>query len=128
MEKIKKFFEFSGTISGLNYFLRILLTSVIAYLGGFTLGYGIGTNNMGLLTLGLVILAPTFWFNFTTIYKRCNALFGEQATVYTISLIALQVLNQFVEKETVGKVGGLVLFIIGCILIFKNSKIESHNG
>ena len=128
MEKIKKFFEFSGTISGLNYFLRILLTSVIAYLGGFTLGYGIGTNNMGLLTLGLVILAPTFWFNFTTIYKRCKALFGEQATVYTISLIALQVLNQFVEKETVGKVGGLVLLIIGCILIFKNSKIESHNG
>jgi len=122
MEKIKKFFEFSGTISGLNYFLRILLASVIA------LGYGIGTNNMGLLTLGLVILAPTFWFNFTTIYKRCNALFGENATVYTISLIALQVLNQFVEKETVGKVGGLVLLIIGCILIFKNSKIESHNG
>ena len=128
MEKIKKFFEFSGTISGLDYFLRILLASVIAYLGGFTLGYGIGTNNMGLLTLGLVILAPTFWFNFTTIYKRCNALFGENATVYTISLIALQVLNQFVEKETVGKVGGLVLLIIGCILIFKNSKIESHNG
>jgi len=95
---------------------------------GQFLGYGIGTNNMGLLTLGLVILAPTFWFNFTTIYKRCNALFGENATVYTISLIALQVLNQFVEKETVGKVGGLVLLIIGCILIFKNSKIESHNG
>ena len=128
MERIKKYFEYSGTISGLNYFLRILLTSVIAYLGGFTIGYGMGTSNMGLITLGLVILAPTFWFNFTTIYKRCNALFGEQAAVYTISLITLQVLNQFVEKETIGKVGGLVLLIIGCILIFKNSKIESHNG
>ena len=128
MEKIKKYFDFSGTISGLNYFLRILLTSVIAYLGGFTIGYGMGTSNMGLITLGLVILAPTFWFNYTTIYKRCNALFGEQAAVYTISLITLQVLNQFVEKETIGKVGSLVLLIIGCILIFKNSKIESHNG
>lgn len=128
MERIKKYFEYSGTISGLNYFLRILLTSVIAYLGGFTIGYGMGTSNMGLITLGLVILAPTFWFNYTTIYKRCNALFGEQAAVYTISLITLQVLNQFVEKETIGKVGSLVLLIIGCILIFKNSKIESHNG
>ena len=128
MEKIKKYFEFSGTISGLNYFLRILLSSVFAFIGGFTIGYGLGADNMGLLTLGLVILAPTFWFNFTTIYKRCNALFGEQATVYTISLITLQVLNQFVEKETIGKIGGLVLLIIGCILIFKNSKIDSHNG
>ena len=31
-------------------------------------------------------------------------------------------------KETIGKIGGLVLLIIGCVLIFKNSKIESHNG
>jgi uncharacterized membrane protein YhaH (DUF805 family) len=128
MEKLKKYFEFSGTISGLNYLLRILLTSVIAYLGGFTVGYGVGTDNMGLMTLGLVLLAPTFWFNFTTIYKRCNALFGEQATVYTISIIALQVLNQFFEKETIGNVGNLGLLIIGCVLIFTNSKIESHNG
>lgn len=128
MEKIKKFFEFSGTISGLNYFLRILLSSVFAFMGGFTVGYGVGSNNLGLITLGLTILAPTFWFNFTTIYKRCNALFGDNATPYTISIISLQILNQFVEKETIGKVGSLVLLIIGCILIFKNSKIESHNG
>ena len=68
MENFKKYFEFGGTISGLNYFLRQLLTSVVAFIGGFTLGYGMGSDSIGLITLGMVILSPAVWMSFAT-YK-----------------------------------------------------------
>jgi hypothetical protein len=67
MENLKKYFEFGGTISGLNYFLRQLLTSVVAFIGGFTLGYGIGSDSIGLITLGMVKLSPAVWMSFATI-------------------------------------------------------------
>ena len=56
--KMKKYFEFSGTINGLNYFLRNLLATVVAMFGGFTLGFGLGSNQMGVMSLGLLIIVP----------------------------------------------------------------------
>jgi len=129
MEKVKKYFEFSGTINGLNYFLRNLLTAVMAFFGGYMVGYGLGMQEMGLMTLGLVILAPTFWFNVTTIWKRMNALYGENATLYTVGFFGLNIINQFISEEVSFKpIMTLLMFIIGLVLIFSNSKIENHEG
>ena len=128
MENFKKYFEFSGTISGLNYFLRQLLTSLIAFVGGFTLGYGIGSDSLGLITLGMVILSPAVWMSFATIYKRCDALFPGQAAAYTSGIVILQILNQFVGGTAFGGLITIVLLVVGLYLIFKNSNIEEHNG
>jgi hypothetical protein len=130
MENLKKYFEFGGTISGVNYFLRQLLTSVVAFFGGFTLGYGVGADSIGLITLGLVILSPAVWMSFATIYKRCEALFPGLAASYTLGIIILQVLNQFVDKTNsmLSGLASIVLLVIGLYLIFKNSDITEHNG
>jgi uncharacterized membrane protein YhaH (DUF805 family) len=130
MENLKKYFEFGGTISGLNYFLRQLLTTTIAFIGGFTLGYGIGDNSIGLITLGIAILSPAVWMSFATIYKRCEALFPGLAASYTLGIVILQLLNQFVDKTNsiLSGVSSIILFGIGLYLIFKNSDIVEHNG
>ena len=128
MENFKKYFEFGGTISGLNYFLRQLLTSVVAFIGGFTLGYGMGSDSIGLITLGMVILSPAVWMSFATIYKRCEALFPGPASAYTSGLVILQVLSQFMGETALSGLTSLVLLIVGLYLIFKNSDIVEHNG
>jgi uncharacterized membrane protein YhaH (DUF805 family) len=130
MENLKKYFEFNGTISGLNYFLRQLLTSMVAFFGGFTLGYGIGDDSVGLITLGMVILSPAIWMSFATVYKRCNAIFPGLAASYTLGIVILQLLNQFVDKTNsiLSGVSSIILFGIGLYLIFKNSDILEHNG
>ena len=130
MENLKKYFEFNGTISGLNYFLRQLLTSMVAFFGGFTLGYGIGDDSVGLITLGMVILSPAIWMSFATVYKRCNAIFPGLAASYTLGIVILQLLNQFVDKTNsiLSGVSSIILFGIGLYLIFKNSDIVEHNG
>jgi len=122
MEKLKKYFEFSGTISGTNYLLRNLIAVFIAFIGGFSLGWGMGSVNTFFTILGLIILAPALWFNICTIYKRSTALFPEYATAITISMVLLQLL------DSVSPIFTLIGVIIGLTLIFKNSNIEEHNG
>ena len=129
MEKIKKYFEFSGTISGGHYFLRTLLSTIMSYIGGFVIGYGIGSNNVGLIAVGLVVVAPAVVFSFATIYKRCKALFGTDATLYTLGLIIAQVSYTFLSKDqSFGPILQLGLFVFGLVLIFKNSNIQNHEG
>ena len=128
MEKLKKYFEFSGTISGTNYFLRNLFSTIVAFFGGYALGWGLASSEMGVVTLGLLVLTPIVWFNFATIYKRANALFPEDATLWTVGIIILQVIGQFLKGQPVGGLITLGLFIVGLIFIFKNSSIENHEG
>jgi len=128
MEKVKKYFEFSGTINGLNYFLRNLLSTVIAFIGGYSVGYGLGSQNMGFTTIGFLILAPTMWFSIATIYKRLSALFPPgNATILTIIMLTMQILVQFTQ-DSVGPIINLGLFVFGLYIIFKNSGIENHEG
>lgn len=127
MEKIKKYFEFSGTISGLTYFLRNLLGAVLGFAGGYSIGYGMAASEMGLIMLGLVILAPAMWFGATTIYKRANALFPKDAATITFGVIGAQVVMNFTQ-DSIGPLLNLALLIFGLIMIFKNSGIPSHEG
>jgi hypothetical protein len=128
MNTMTKYFEFSGTINGLNYFLRNLLATIVAMFGGFVLGFGLGSNQMGLVSLGLVILVPALILSFATIYKRMKALFGDNAGEYSTGLIMIQILTQFIPEGPFKTLASLVLLIFGLILIFKNSGIENHEG
>jgi hypothetical protein len=127
MQDLKKYFEFSGTISGSNYLLRNLIAGVAAFIGGFLIGYGI-VQSTGLIMLGLLILAPACWLSIANIYKRFNALYPRSANEYTIGLIFLQVLNGFVKGQLWGNLISLVLIVISCVLIFRNSNIDNHEG
>jgi uncharacterized membrane protein YhaH (DUF805 family) len=128
MERIEKYFRFKGTISGTNYFLRNLLSSALGFFMGYMVGYGLSIENMGLIVLGLTLLAPTIWFSFASLYKRMNALLGKDGTAATIALVSLQMINQFIGEGMFKGIFTLVFFIIGIFLIFSNSNIENHEG
>jgi len=125
---IKKYFQFTGTISGLNYFLRNFISYITAFMGGYMLGYGVGINQIGLITLGLLVVTPAILFSLTSIYKRLNALYSDSATTYLIGIILIQVLSQFLEEGGFKSLISLAMVIVNLVLIFSNSKIENHEG
>jgi hypothetical protein len=122
MNNIKKYFEFSGTINGTNYVLRNLLATLVAFIGGFSIGFGIGGEMQGLTLIGIAIIVPALWFNACTIYKRSLALFPEYAVWITVSMFLMQILDTF------NNAFGIIALITGLVLVFKNSDIEEHNG
>lgn len=125
---LKKYFDFSGTISGTTYFFRNLLSSIIGFIGGYMVGLGIPTNNLGLITIGFLIASPAIAFQLSTVWKRLVALFPNNVKEFFITFLVVSVVSQFSQGSTYQPLMGLVILIIGCILIFKNSKIETHNG
>lgn len=127
MQDLKKYFDFSGTISGSTYLLRNIIASVAAFLGGVLIGYGL-VESTGIIMLGLLVLAPAFWLSITNIYKRFNALYPRNANEYTAGLIFLQILSGFGKDQLWGNLISLVLIVIACILIFRNSNITNHEG
>lgn len=127
MQDLKKYFDFSGTISGSTYLLRNIIASVAAFLGGVLIGYGL-VQSTGIIMLGLLVLAPAFWLSITNIYKRFNALYPRNANEYTAGLIFLQILSGFGKDQLWGTLISLVLIVIACILIFRNSNIDNHEG
>ena len=122
MNNIKKYFEFSGTINGTNYVLRNLLATLVAFIGGFSIGFGIGGEMQALTLVGIALIVPALWFNACSIYKRSLALFPEYAVWITVSMFLLQIL------DTYNSVFGVIALITGLVLVFKNSDIEEHNG
>ena len=129
MESIKKYFEFSETINGLNYFLRNVITTIVGFIGGMLVGMGITTGNIGYASLGFILVGPSLWMSVCTIYKRMNALFPTYASIGTAVLLSVQVTSQFFEDgEPIKTIFTLSIFIVGIILIFKNSGIGNHKG
>ena len=86
------------------------------------IGYGLATEATYLFMLGLLLLLPTIWFNVCTIFKRSNALFPQQAIWITVGMITFQVLGE------VNELLSIFPLIMGLILLFKNSDIETHEG
>jgi hypothetical protein len=129
MNKIKKYFEFSNTINGTNYFLRTLLAGFLATLSGGLLGFSIANRELPMITMSILVIVPIIWFSFTTIYKRMNALHPKYATMLTFVLLGLQTCSSFFYGEeptlTLIKFGlaGILLY-----LVFSNSNIENHEG
>ncbi len=126
---MKKYFEFSGTINGLNYFLRNIVLAILGFGVGFGIGYSFGMNNTGLVMVFVALFAPLMWLQASTIYKRMLALFPKDAAMYTGGLITLQLVQQAMGEDNPFRVLiTLVLLVIAGILIFKNSRIENHEG
>lgn len=129
MEKIKKYFQFSGTINGLNYFLRNLILAVFAYGVGYGIGYGIGMNNTGIIMTFVALFAPLMWLQVTTIYKRMSALYPSDKTMFTGGLVTLQlIMNAMSQDNPFRTILTLVLLVFAAVLIFKNSGIKNHEG
>ena len=126
--ELKKYFDFSGTISGTTYFFRNLLSSILGFIGGYIVGLGVPTNNLGLMTIGFLVVSPAIAFQLSTVWKRLTALFPNNVKEFFVTFLVLSVVSQFSQGSTYQPLMGLVILIIGCILIFKNSKIENHNG
>lgn len=122
MNNIKKYFEFSGTINGTNYVLRNLLSTLVAFIGGFSIGFGIGGEMQALTLVGIALIVPALWFNTCSIYKRSLALFPEYAVWITVSMFLMQILDTF------NNAFGIIALITGLVLVFKNSDIEEHKG
>lgn len=122
MNNIKKYFEFSGTINGTNYVLRNLLATLVAFIGGFSIGFGIGGEMQALTLVGIALIVPALWFNTCSIYKRSLALFPEYAVWITVSMFLMQILDTF------NNAFGIIALITGLVLVFKNSDIEEHKG
>lgn len=129
MDNIRKYFELSGTISGLNYFLRNCIVSVLSYLIGYGIGVSVATDNITSIIIYVALFSPVFWFSIATIYKRFNALVKRDAMLYTVLLISAQIgIGALPEVSPIRSVLVLVTFITGLFLIFKNSDIENHEG
>ena len=105
-----------------------MLSYVVAFTGGLILGLGLGKGNMGMTTLGILVVVPAVVFGFATLYKRMFALFQEDATSYTIGLVLIQLISQFMSEGPFKSLAVLMLVIFSLVLLFKNSGIEDHNG
>jgi len=127
MKKIKKYFEFSGTISGLNYFLRNIIATIGTLIGGYSVGYGLASQQAGIAVIGILVIAPSIWLSFVNIYKRSLAVFPKDASLITIGVVVGQVLVEFTQ-DSIGSMLNLSLIIMSLILTFKNSNIENHEG
>lgn len=129
MESLKKYFEFSGTINGLNYFLRNLILFVLAFGVGYGMGYSFGMGNTGVFMIFVALFAPLLWLQVSTIYKRMTALFPKDAKMYTAGLITLQFIQNAMNQDNPFRVIlTLLLLVVAGVLIFKNSGIENHEG
>ncbi len=129
MENLKKYFQFSGTINGLNYFLRNLILYFLSYGIGYGIGMGMVNNDVGMIMVFVGLFAPVMWVQLTTIYKRMSALFPKDAALYTAGLITMQFVMSAMDVNNIYRSGlTLLLLIVAGVLIFKNSGIENHEG
>jgi uncharacterized membrane protein YhaH (DUF805 family) len=125
---MKKYFDFSGTISGTTYFFRNLLSAIVGFFGGTLIGLGFTVDSYGWMTMGFLITTPAIAFQLSTVWKRLVALFPNNVKELFGTFLVVSVVSQFAKLGEYQALMGLVMIIIGCILIFKNSKIETHNG
>ena len=125
---MKKYFDFSGTISGTTYFFRNLLSAIVGFIGGVLIGLGFSVDSYGWMTIGFLITTPAIAFQLSTVWKRLVALFPNNVKEFFATFLVVSVVSQFAKLGEYQGLMGLLMIIIGCILIFKNSKIETHNG
>ena len=129
MENLKKYFQFSGTINGLNYFLRNLILYFLSYGIGYGIGMSMVNNDVGMIMVFVGLFTPVMWVQLTTIYKRMSALFPKDAPLYTAGLITMQFVMSAMDVNNIYRSGlTLLLLIVAGVLIFKNSGIENHEG
>jgi hypothetical protein len=127
MNYIKKYFQFTETISGTAYFLRNVLVGILAYLTGVGMGVAMIQNDITILLLSALAFVFVYWFGMTTVYKRFNALTPKSANINTIGLLSAQ-LFATILPEPYSYIITILLVIVAIFLIFSNSYLENHKG
>ena len=125
MENLKKWFNFSDTISGTTFLLRWLVALAVQFVGGYALGYGFGSGIMGLTMLGLTIASIGIVLQYSTLYKRSKAIYPsfKQHFTFYLSYLVISILYSFLQDvdPVIGGFTGIVLLVLFGIMIFKNS-------
>jgi hypothetical protein len=127
MNYIKKFFQFTETISGTTYFFRNLLVGILSYLTGVGMGIALVQDSVPILLVSSVVFVFVYWFGMTTVYKRFNALTPKWANISTVSLLSVQLVTTF-TPEPYSYIPTILLVIVAIFLIFSNSNLENHKG
>ena len=125
---MKKYFRFSGTISGTSYFLRNIFAFFISLPISNGISVSIGGENWIPVFILSVVYLPILWFSIATITKRVRAVFPDQEVPITATMILISVWSQLMGPSIFGNILSLSLFILGMVLIFKNSGIKEHLG
>jgi len=127
MNYIKKFFQFSDSISGTTYFLRNFLVGFLAYITGMGMGIALIQDSISILLVSSVVFVFVYWLGMTTVYKRFNALTPKSANINTVGLLSVQFFTTL-TPEPYSYIPTILLVIVAIFLIFSNSNIENHKG
>ncbi len=125
---MKKFLQLSGTISGSVFLGRYFLSSILAYLMGYGLGYYMKLEDYGLVVVFAILMSLAIYFNLASVFKRVNALFPTHLTEIMIFAIIGNLTAAFVEQQVIVGIVNLAFLILNLTLIFKNSDVEKHEG
>ena len=99
MENLKKWFNFSDTVSGTTFLVRWLIAFGVQFLGGYIIGNAIVNDmNMGGLTVGLIIASAGIALQFSTLLKRSRAIFPnvKSAFVFYFAYLVFSITKGFV--------------------------------
>ena len=131
MENLKKWFNFNNTISGTTFILRWVIALVVQFVGGFSLGYGLALDNVGFSALGLIIASAGIWLQFSSLIKRCRAIFPnpKEYYVFYIVYVLTSIIYGFVKGADIvlSSFVGLVMLVLFGITIFKDSANTEAN-
>ena len=127
---MKHYFDFSGTISGTNYFLRNVISVLLMMSGAIVLAAGINEYSNPLQMVGGIEIILGIIINLSNLVKRMRALFPLNFKFVFIGFAVATILSNsiVVEFPIIAFILNLALFIFGLVLIFKNSDVEIHNG
>lgn len=133
MENLKKWFNFSDTISGTAFLVRWLIAFAVQFAGGYILGLAIANNmNMGGLSLGLIIASAGIALQFSSLLKRSKAIFesAKGAFAFYFAYLVVSITKGFIEGIDPVLDGFVVITILAMFAyaIFKNSGIPEHEG
>lgn len=133
MKNLKKWFNFSDTISGTAFLVRWLIAFAIQFAGGYILGLSIANNmNMGGLTLGLIIASTGIALQFSSLLKRSKAIFEsiKGAYAFYFAYLVVSITKGFIDgiDPVLNGFVAIIILVMFAYSIFKNSGIPQHEG
>ena len=142
-KKYGKYFTFSGTTNGTDYFIRGLVGGLL-FVIPFAILLGVGTflstsgspiAGLVLILLSLGLLVPYMWFALATSWKRINAFWPNHTTKILIAVFAASFLTQpldpqygFNESYLLWALVLLPQLIFSFYILFANSNVKKHIG
>jgi len=130
MEFLKKLFNFSDTINGVEFLWRWVVSNIIQVPGGMLVGFGITSGIMGLTMLGIIIASVGIALQFSTLMKRSRALFETPKHLYFyIAYLVVSIFQGFAGSinEYASVFSGIIMVAMFVYVIAQNSGIAKVN-